>query len=146
MLIRDCRPQDGPDIAPLLTQLGYPTSPDQATQRVHEWDARADLHLLVADVDQTVAGLAAVCVIPLIHRDQALARLVALVVDERHRGTGVGHALLDRAERLAQQSGCDEMEITSQRSRERAHQFYESHGYADWCEKSARFRKPLNPE
>jgi hypothetical protein len=55
----------------------------------------------VADVDQTVAGLAALCLIPLIHRDQ---------------------------------------------SRDEAHRFYRSHGYADWCERSARFRKQLGPE
>lgn len=144
MMIRDCRPQDGPDIAPLLTQLGYPTSPEQATRRVHQWAADPERHLLVAHVEQTVAGLAALCLIPLIHRDQPLARLVALVVDDRHRGTGIGHALLDRAEQLARQSGCDEMEITSNRGRDRAHRFYRSHGYDDWCEQSARFRKHLS--
>ena len=145
MMIRNCRPQDVPDIAPLLAQLGYPTSPDQVTQRVQEWAADPERHLLVADVDQTVAGLAALCLIPLIHRDQALARLVALVVDDRHRGAGIGHALLDRAEQIAQQSGCAEMEITSNRSRDGAHRFYRSHGYDDSCETSARFRKQLNP-
>jgi GNAT superfamily N-acetyltransferase len=143
MMIRNCRPQDGAGIAPLLAQLGYPASPDQATRRVHDWGAGPERHLLVADVDQTVAGLAALCLIPLIHRDQPLARLVALVVDDRHRGTGIGHALLDRAEQIARQFGCDEMEITSNRSRAGAHRFYMSHGYDDWCEISARFRKQL---
>lgn len=145
-MIRHCRPQDAPDIAPLLAQLGYPAAPDHVTRRVHEWAAGPERHLLVADVDQTVAGLAALCLIPLIHRDQPLARLVALVVDDRHRGTGIGHALLDRAEQIAQQSGCDEMEITSNRSRDVAHRFYRSHGYDDWCGRSARFRKQLSPE
>jgi len=145
MMIRNCRPEDSPDIAPLLAQLGYPTSPDQVTRRINEWGADPGRHLLVADVDQTVAGLAALCLIPLIHRDHALARLVALVVDDRHRSAGVGHALLDRAEQIAQQSGCEEMEITSSRSRDAAHRFYRSHGYDDLCETSARFRKQLSP-
>lgn len=144
VIIRSCRPHDGPDIAPLLTQLGYPTSPDQVAQRIHRWGASPERHLLVADVDQTVAGLAALCLIPLIQQDQDLARLVALVVDDRNRGAGIGHALLDRAEQIAQQAGCQEMEITSSRSRDVAHRFYRTHGYADGCSASARFRKQLN--
>jgi hypothetical protein len=54
--------------------------------------------------------------------------------------------LLNRAEQIARQAGCEEMEITSSRGREGAHRFYKSHGYHDWCETSARFRKQLHPE
>nr|ADU56033.1 hypothetical protein CA37-10 [uncultured organism CA37] len=143
-MIRDCRLEDGPDIVPLLAQLGYPTAPERVPHRINEWGAEPGRHLLVADVDHTVAGLAALCLIPLIHRDQPLARLVALVVDDRHRGAGIGHALLDRTEQIARQSSCEEREITSNRSRDGAHRFYRRHGYEDWCETSARFRKQLH--
>jgi GNAT superfamily N-acetyltransferase len=115
MIIRDCRPVDGPAVAPLLAQLGYPTSADQATRRIHSWVAGPDRHLLLAEVDQAVGGLAALCLIPLIHRDQPRARLMALVVDQQRRGAGIGGALLDRAEQLARQAGSQEMEVTSAR-------------------------------
>jgi GNAT superfamily N-acetyltransferase len=142
MIIRDCRPVDGPTIAPLLAQLGYPTSADQATRRIRSWVAVPERHLLLADIDQTVAGLAALCLIPLIHRDHPRARLMALVVDQQRRSAGIGGALLDRVEQLAEQAGCQEMEVTSARNRAGAHRFYRTRGYDDWSD-SLRFRKDL---
>jgi GNAT superfamily N-acetyltransferase len=142
MIIRDCRPVDGPAIAPLLAQLGYPAAADQATRRIRSWVTGPDRHLLLAEVDQSVAGLAALCLIPLIHRDQPRARLMALVVDQQHRSAGIGGALLDKVEQLAQQAGSQEMEVTSARNRDGAHRFYRAHGYDDWSD-SLRFRKDL---
>ena len=57
------------------------------------------------------------------------AHLGGLVVDERYRGQKVGRVLLAVAEAWAAEQGCAEMVLRSRHSRERAHAFYEGHGY-----------------
>jgi GNAT superfamily N-acetyltransferase len=53
-----------------------------------------------------------------------------LVVDEAVRSRGAGARLLDAAEAWARERGCAEMRVQSNVVRERAHTFYERHGYA----------------
>jgi GNAT superfamily N-acetyltransferase len=87
--------------------------------------------------------VAALAVLPFFERPGRWGRVVALVVDERARGLGVGRRLLAATEQAAVARGCVRMEITSSRRRTGAHAFYRSLGYADRCEDSARFLKDL---
>ncbi|MDP7938032.1 GNAT family N-acetyltransferase, partial [Acinetobacter baumannii] len=64
-----------------------------------------------------------------------------LCVDEKMRSKGVGHLLVQEAERLAKQRGCDRMELHSGIQRPLAHQFYLREGYV---EAPKYFRKALN--
>jgi GNAT superfamily N-acetyltransferase len=50
-------------------------------------------------------------------------------VDEAHRGTGIGKALLKRAETWARDQGHRVLRIRSNVVRTEAHAFYESMGY-----------------
>src|SRR5690606_8434894 len=75
-------PGDAPAIAPLLGQLGYPSTPDQVAARFARIAGRGDDAVWVAeDETGTVVGLATGHVHRPLERDLPLAQLTALVVD-----------------------------------------------------------------
>lgn len=52
-----------------------------------------------------------------------------LVVDDQHRGGGIGGQLLERLVATARRRGCRVLELESAGHRTRAHGFYERHGF-----------------
>ena len=73
---------------PLLTQLGYEMSLEEAAQRVRDVMSTADHLVLVADVGGRVVGLLHVFVRPAIENPRE-AVVQALVVGEAYRRAGV---------------------------------------------------------
>jgi GNAT superfamily N-acetyltransferase len=143
MDLRPVRRQDVVRLSVLLDQLGYPTDVTTVDGRLDYWLDDPSSLLLGADDGGELIGVAALHACPMLERTGRFGRLVALVVDDRYRGRGVGHALVGAAERWAQEAGCVFMEVTSSRSRELAHRFYGKLGYEDACGSKARFVKPL---
>ena len=72
----------------------------------------------------------------------ARAEVSGLVVDERFRSQRVGERLLAHAEEWARENGCHAIGLRSNVIRDRAHAFYERHGYAHVKTQKA-FRKQL---
>jgi GNAT superfamily N-acetyltransferase len=136
---------DGPRLARLLDQLGYPTSAADLDARLDDWLDDAASALIGAELDRQLVGVAALHVVPILEVTGKVGRLVALVVDDSYRGRGVGTALVRAAEQRAQLAGCIMMEVTSNRGRVAAHGFYVGVGYADACPTSARFTRFLDP-
>ncbi|RFS82032.1 GNAT family N-acetyltransferase [Actinomadura spongiicola] len=141
--IRSAGVDDASRITVLLDQLGYPTEPADVAARLEYWLEDPQSTLLVAETEGVVAGVAAMHAFPLLEHTARRGRLVALVVDDRVRGQGIGRALVDAAEDRARRLGCRDMEITSSRNRSLAHQFYAGIGYDDACGSAARFVKTL---
>lgn len=127
----------------LLGQLGYPTAEAAVHERLDYWLDDPAGRLIGADDEGDLIGVAALGVVPLLEVTGRLGRLIALVVDERYRGRGVGQSLVAAAEEQARAAGCVKMEITSSRYRTRTHEFYQQLGYEDVCPSSARFMKSL---
>lgn len=75
-----------------------------------------------------------------VHRPAPVGRVSVLIVDESYRGRGIGALLMAEAEKRLAAHGCHILEVTSNVSRERAHQFYEKLGYE---RTSYRFMKTL---
>jgi GNAT superfamily N-acetyltransferase len=140
--VRPARPMDADAIASLCTQLGYSTSHDQAARRLAEILQRPDCAVWVAeDTDGVVVGWVHVALRPSLVADR-LAELGGLVVDQEHRGQGIGRALMVRAEDWARERGCGALILKSNVTRKKAHEFYASIGFH--VEKTQRaFRKPL---
>jgi len=84
--------------------------------------------VFVAEVNGAVVGLLGIHLAPLLHRD-SFARITAFIVTEKHRGTGLGAALLREAEAWALARGCRQIEVTSGDHHATSHGFYERHGY-----------------
>jgi GNAT superfamily N-acetyltransferase len=142
--LRPIRRQDGPGLVGLLDQLGYPTTEVAVQERLDYWLDDPASWLIGADDDKgELIGVAALGVLPMLEVTGKSGRLVALVVNERYRGRGVGQSLVAAAEEQARAAGCVKMEVTSSRYRTRTHEFYQQLGYDDICTSSARFIKIL---
>jgi GNAT superfamily N-acetyltransferase len=137
--IRDAVAADSEAIADLLEQLGYPVEPEAIEPRLERLRIVGD-RLVVAEVDGRVAGLAQLQVAPSIERERPSAKIAAIVVDESHRGQGVGRALVDAMEQEARTRGCGLLFLTTAARREDAHAFYRRIGLE---ETGKRFAKEL---
>lgn len=138
-IIRPMRVGDAKSVATLATQLGYPSSEGQLTERIPRVLERGDMAALVAEDSGTVVGWTHVELRRTLVGDRE-AQIMALVVDERCRGRGIGSALTAEAERWAREHGADTVRVGSRTSREGAHRFYQREGYvlsktSHWFEK-----------
>lgn len=129
------RPAEAADVdvvLALLRELGYPIARDLLAERLAAFRDSAADHVLLATVGGQVVGLICVSITPLLV-EGALGRITALVVHERHRGKGIGAALVAEAEERAGAAGCAVIQVSSGRRPERAaaHRFYEHLGYTD---------------
>jgi GNAT superfamily N-acetyltransferase len=115
-------------VAELCTQLGYPATAEDIGRRAAVVDSRGHGAVLVAEEDGRVVGWIHVVSTPVLETD-LYAEIAGLVVDERCRSRGVGLALLDAAESWARDAGCTTIRVRSRIARERAHAFYERHGF-----------------
>jgi GNAT superfamily N-acetyltransferase len=144
MTIRAARLEEAPTLAVLATQLGYPTSAEQAEERLRDILALPGGAVLVAeDEDGTVIGWIHVFGA---HRIEAapFAEIAALVVDETRRGRGTGAALVEAAAEWAVRHGFRNLRVRSNVVRERTHAFYERLGFAR-SKAQVVFVKPVGP-
>ena len=82
----------------------------------------------MAELEGRVAGLASLHVSPSLEYDGPAGKLAVLVVDETHRGAGVGRALVEAMEAEARARGCVVFFVTTAERRSDAHAFYERVG------------------
>jgi GNAT superfamily N-acetyltransferase len=141
--IRDAELGDAHQMAPLLTELGYPSTGDEVIQRLAYWLADPMSLILVAEYHRRLIGCLSLHAIPYLERTGRWARIESLVVDQSFRGRGTGRSLIVAAENAARSWDCLAVEVTSLRTRADAHAFYERMGYADVCGSSGRFLKTL---
>ena len=139
LTVRPARAEDRDAIADLLGQLGYPASPDAVPPRLERMQIVGD-HVAVAEVDGAVVGLAALQVSPTLEDDLPAAKLAVLVVDQRHRRSGVGRSLVEAVEAEARRRGCGVFFLTTAERRGGAHSFYRRIGLE---ETGRRFAKRL---
>ncbi|MFN7942829.1 MAG: GNAT family N-acetyltransferase [Thermoanaerobaculia bacterium] len=126
--IRPATPADRESIAALSHQLGYPSSPAEIERRLAALAGRAEEAVWVAELEDEVVGWVHAGVYRTVE-SEAMVELYGLVVDEEARGTGVGAALLATVESWTRERGFDRLRVRSSVVRERAHEFYERHGF-----------------
>ena len=127
--IREARPEDAPSLARLATQLGYPTTTEEATSRAAHVLDRPGHAVFVAEVDGEIAGWLHVAESVSLESDPS-AEIAGLIVDEGHRGSGIGAGLVAEAERWALSRGAGLLRVRSNVTRVRARHFYEREGFA----------------
>jgi len=140
--IRKARRGDAARIAQLSGELGYPASAEQIATRLRQLTPASKHAVFVAEsADAGVIGWVHVSVSHLLESDTR-AEVNGLIVAEGQRSEGAGAKLLQAAEEWARRRGCKGMNVRSNVIRERAHKFYEVHGYEHYKSQKA-FRKPL---
>jgi GNAT superfamily N-acetyltransferase len=127
LTVRDALTADSEAIAALLGQLGYPTQPAIVEARLERLSIVGD-RVVVAELDGRAVGLAHLQVAPAIELDRPAAKIGALVVDEAHRGRGIGRALVEAMQDEARTRGCEVLFLTTSNRRDDAHAFYERLG------------------
>ena len=128
--IRLATVQDVEHISLLIRELGYVMSPHQLRQKLIVVHSSKIDRVLVAVSGEELLGCISLHVLPLFHAEGNFGRITALVVSEKRRGQGIGHALIQQAHQWFDAAHCTRFEVTSSDQRERAHRFYERHGYA----------------
>lgn len=126
--IRDVSPADAAECARLVTMLGYPVDAETMASRLVGFSARGERAFVAAN-SEGIVGFVTMHETPVLHRAGAVGRITCLVVDERVRGLGVGSALVAAVEAHLIARGCAMIEVTSNKTREQAHAFYEHRGY-----------------
>ena len=137
--IRDARPDDADGLARLLEQLGYRTNANAVASRLERLRIVGD-RVVVAELEGEVVGLAHLHVSPALEYDQPAAKIGALVVDESHRGQGIGRVLVEAMENEARTRRCALLFLTTSVRRDDAHEFYRRVGLE---ETGLRFAKTL---
>ena len=128
--IRLASSSDAPAIAGLCDQLGYPTTVEQAHQRLEALLSRPDHAIFVAlDAAGQVTGW--------IHlhgthhlQAEPYAEIGGLVVDAAHTGQGIGAVLVQHGESWVIAQGYPQLRVRSNVIRAEAHKFYLKHGYS----------------
>lgn len=142
VVIRDAIIEDASVIAPLLGELGYPSQPDGVRTRLARLLAREDSRVFVAERAAKVLGVLGLHRIPVLTSLSDIAMIIALVVAERARRSGVGRLLVSRAEDEARVWQCGRIMVTSAERRADAHTFYQRLGYEYT---GRRFAKTIGP-
>ncbi len=130
MKIEKMSPKDLTSVASLAEQLGYPNTLENIKTRFQLIQGLEDYALFIAKQDSgKIIGY--VQVNREIHTllAEPRAEIVAIVVDQKERGNGVGSALLAKAEEWAKQHQLRLVRIRSNVKRTDAHRFYENNGY-----------------
>lgn len=127
--IRSARPEDGPSLAPLSAQLGYPEAPQVIAGRLRGILRHPEHAVFVAeDEEGYLRGWVHVFIRPLLILGPH-AEIGGLVVEEGYRGEGIGGRLLKAAESWARAKRLETVLVRSRESRQEAHAFYKAHGY-----------------
>src|ERR1700738_573048 len=142
--IRKARRGDAERIALLSGELGYPATAAQIVTRLRQLKPASKHAVCVAEPPDAATGLVGWLHVSVSHllESNIRAEVNGLIVAEGQRSAGAGAKLLEAAEEWARRHGGQAMNVRSNVIRERAHGFYERHGYEHYKTQKA-FAKPL---
>ena len=127
--IREATRADAARLAALSEVLGYPVTADALAERLGRLLGRDEELVLVAEVGPgRVVGWLHGAEQELLESGRR-CEILGLVVDDSHRGQGVGRRLVQAAEAWASARGLDQMAVRSNVARAESHPFYERLGY-----------------
>ena len=113
-------------IANLLPQLSSnATAPSR--EELENLLANKNCYLLIAEADETIAGMLSLVVVDIPTGRKAWIEDV--VVDATFRGQNIGVELVEKAKEIAAEIGAKKLYLTSNPSREAAHRLYAKCGF-----------------
>jgi ribosomal protein S18 acetylase RimI-like enzyme len=142
LTIRDANLSDAPELAALMCELGYETTSAEMRRRLQAMLSEARCHTFVAEIDNQVFGMIGTLTHVSHEHNDLSGKIIALVVSNKRRRSGVGRALIAAAERDFAKRGVTRVTLTTRFEREDAHQFYKALGYS---KTGFRFAKTFPP-
>jgi GNAT superfamily N-acetyltransferase len=131
MKIRLAEANDSFALSALLAELGYENTEGFIERRLAQLIDDQTEELLVAVYGNTVLGFLSLHFIPQLALAGDFARVSYFCVAEGERSKGAGQKLLQHAEQVAKQRGCDRMEVHCNAHRIKANAFYVREGYSE---------------
>ncbi len=138
--IREAETTDAASIASLVTQLGYPSTPRDMAGRLRILLSLPEYRIFVAEAGGEIVGLVGAYMGYSLEFSGMYGRLITLIVNENHRGAGIGRRLIARIEDWIKDQGGLLAVVTSSNHRADSHRFYENKGYLNT---GVRFTKKL---
>jgi ribosomal protein S18 acetylase RimI-like enzyme len=145
VIVRRCETRDAEAVQNLMHQLKPKANLGAFADRFSELiDARGQCWL-VSESGGAVIGVIGVtiCTEKNLLGVKKCAWLNNFIVDEGHRGRGIGGALLENAQSFARESGAEFIQLITKLDRKVAQEFYENHGFQ---KTSYRYCKNLRPQ
>ena len=131
LIIRDAKKEDFELVYPLFEQL-WPTKElhQEALREVFCRGVESDSDkLFCAVLDGDLIGFCAYAIMNNLWQEGRIYYIYALVVDEKHRGKGIGSAAIQEAVAKSKCQGMKRVELDCGFHREMSHAFYEKLGF-----------------
>lgn len=130
LVIRRSCADDVHHMLPLMRQLRYPTTPSVLKERLSMLENHAQLCSLVAELDGIVVGTVFLKQHQTHDMTKPVTRITAMVVDEKHRGDGIGKRLLLAAEAWGKDRGSSQLQVSvASDNKLTSKSFYEYSGF-----------------
>ena len=130
IIIREISVNDTKEVNALSKQLGYPLSIEQTLQNIKTVLQSKDHTAFVAEHSNNIVGW--------IGASQAImievmpyCEINGLVIDEDHRGMGIGKLLIDKVKQWAREKNNNKLGLHCNVKRKEAHLFYEHLGFTE---------------
>ena len=105
-------------------------SPSKAAEIFRKIESYPNYHIYIAEKDGEIWGTFSLAIMDNLAHFGARSGLIEdVVVDEKHRGKGIGKEMMRYAMDLCRQNDCYKACLSSNLKREDAHGFYESLGF-----------------
>jgi ribosomal protein S18 acetylase RimI-like enzyme len=130
IIIREMTAKDAEAVNALSKQLGYPLSIEQTLQNI-DVVLQSNKHTaFVAEYESKIVGwigaAQAIMIEVMPH-----CEINGLVIDEHHRGMGIGKLLIDKVKHWAKEKGNDKISLHCNEKRTEAHLFYQHLGFTE---------------
>ncbi|MBP1999614.1 putative N-acetyltransferase YhbS [Paenibacillus shirakamiensis] len=130
LLIRKCSGNDAKAITVLMRQLRYPTTVSVMKERLTSLENHPHYRSFVAELDGKVVGTISLRQFQTNDMERPVTRITSLIVDEDHRGKGIGKLLMAEVEAWGKRKGSEELFLsTGDDHRLEAKPFYEHLGF-----------------
>jgi len=130
IIIREMTANDATAVNTLSKQLGYPLSIGQTLQNINMVLQSKDHTAFVAEYENEIVGwigaAQAIMIEVMPH-----CEINGLVIDENHRGMGIGKLLIDNVKQWAKEKGNNKIGLHCNVKRTEAHLFYQHLGFTE---------------
>lgn len=135
MKIREATESDLSGIAALLADDGLGRGRESTDPKVYQeafdrmQSQQGNVYLVADEEGEPIACLQYTVIHGLSRAGASRAQIEGVRVSAAHRGKGLGEAMMQAAIERARADGCTLVQLTTDRSREDAHRFYERLGF-----------------